>query len=82
MKNLRSTLIGFIVGGAFGAKLGAYLSLADNVSYQSWSLIELGFYFGASLGVFTSVAVLFVRSGVFDKGDLDISHGQLFTKGA
>ncbi|MEO9483937.1 MAG: hypothetical protein ABJG47_10845 [Ekhidna sp.] len=57
MKNLRFLLIGAVAGGAFGAKIGGFLSTTMEVSTSSlW--IEAGFVNGALAGLFTVGAFL------------------------
>ena len=82
MNTLRSILIGILLGGAFGAKLGAYISLVSNISVGNWSHIELGFYCGAGLGCVSAIVVAFVRSGVLTKNNFEVRSAQLFTKAA
>ena len=82
MRNFRLILVGFVVGGAFGAKLGAYLSLVERINLKEWSLIEMGFYLGAGLGIASSLVVLFVRLGVFTRNEVIMNRNQLSTKGA
>ena len=66
MKFVRFLIVGIVLGGAFGAKIGTYLTqiLSDNVSFQ---LVESGFILGASLGFFTSLIIQLVNSGVFEQ---------------
>ena len=79
MNILRSILIGLLLGGAFGAKVGTYLSLINEIS---WSLIEVGFLLGAGIGVLCSIVVLFVRSGALNRKDLDVSQAPLLSEAA
>lgn len=57
MKNFRFLLIGAVVGGAFGAKIGGYLSNLLEVSTSSY-WIESGFIYGMLGGTLTAVAFL------------------------
>ncbi|WP_421762982.1 hypothetical protein [Ekhidna sp.] len=57
MKNFRFLLIGAVAGGAFGAKIGAYLSNLLEVSASSlW--INSGFIYGMFSGTLLVVAFL------------------------
>ncbi len=50
MKNLRYLLIGVVLGGGFGAKLGGYLATYWNLdSSHKW--IESGFIYGSLTGL-------------------------------
>ena len=66
MKNLRIFLIGFIVGGGFGAKVGAYVSVLS-LDYISWFIVEWGAGIGIALGLVISGSIVLVNSGVFVK---------------
>jgi hypothetical protein len=57
MKNLRYLLVGIMVGGAVGAKLGAYFSSVLNPS-NGFQLIESGMIYGALVGLISSIALL------------------------
>jgi integral membrane sensor domain MASE1 len=57
MKNLRFLLIGAVAGGAFGAKIGGYLSALLEVPASSF-WIESGFIYGMLTGIFTVAAYL------------------------
>jgi len=49
MKNLRYILVGLIIGGAVGAKTGAYLADLSEISAIA-NYVESGFLFGAGAG--------------------------------
>jgi len=59
MKNLRYVLVGFVFGGAFGAKIGAYLCNLFEVPAPA-NLVEAGFLYGAAVG--SIAAVTFVAA--------------------
>ena len=65
MKLLRSLIIGIVLGGAFGAKVGAYLSQVLETT-GSFQFVELGFALGATLGLTVSLIIWLMNSGVFD----------------
>ena len=65
MKNIRILLIGLVIGGGLGAKIGAYLSAILN-DYISWSLVEWGAGIGIALGCTVSGAIILVKSGAFE----------------
>lgn len=54
---IRKLLIGLILGGGFGAKLGAYLSTILT-SPSSMNLVEMGFINGCLIGFGASLIVL------------------------
>ncbi len=57
MKNFRYLLAGTVAGGAFGAKIGGYLSTVLELSAaHNW--IESGFVYGALTGMLTVTAFL------------------------
>ena len=64
MKNIRILLIGFVIGGGAGAKIGAYLSIAFKETI-SWSLIEVGAGVGMGLGCMVSFIIILAKAGVF-----------------
>lgn len=54
---IRKLLIGLILGGGFGAKLGAYLSTIITLS-TPMNMIEIGFINGSLIGMGTSLIIL------------------------
>ena len=82
MNSLRSILVGIIIGGAFGAKAGAYLSILSQASNFGWSSIELGFLAGSGFGLVVSLVILFVRSGIFEEKGSEIRRSHLSTNAA
>ena len=83
MSSLRSMLVGFLLGGAFGAKLGAYIALTGTMtSLANWSLIELGFGAGALLGLGVALVVVFVKRGALKKNKVEVRSPQVYTKAA
>lgn len=69
MKNIRYILVGLILGGGFGANIGAYLSSLYNLE-SSILLIQKGFIVGVFTGVvptllvlLSSIIVKWVKSG-------------------
>ena len=61
MKNLRYLLIGAVLGGAFGAKLGSYLAVVWNEAVPT-SLIEAGFVYGSFSGMLSAIVFLVAYS--------------------
>ncbi|WP_436517342.1 hypothetical protein [Ekhidna sp. To15] len=57
MKNLRFLLIGAVVGGAFGAKVGGYLAKILEVP-ATYNWIESGFIYGVLGGTLTVASFL------------------------
>lgn len=82
MNSLRSILVGIIVGGAFGAKVGAYLSIVSQASTFSWLSIELGFLAGSVFGLVVSFVILFVRSGILEEKGTEMRGSHLSTNAA
>ncbi len=62
---VRSLIIGIVLGGGFGAKVGAYLSQV--LDQNTFSLVEYGFGFGASIGLLSSLIIQVVSSGAFER---------------
>lgn len=67
MKLFRMILIGMVVCGAFGAKLGAYLNVTGLTLQSSWSSIEMGFSVGILLGVVGALIVSIATSQVLNE---------------
>lgn len=65
---LRFLIIGIVLGGAFGARLGAYFSEVLNQK-ETFQLVEYGFVLGASLGLFISLIIQVVSSDAFQRQD-------------
>ncbi len=80
MKYLRSLLVGLIIGGAFGAKIGAYLALIGAIGSYSWPVIEVGFVVGSGFGIACALAVLFVRSGILERNQPKAKAPSFLTK--
>ena len=80
MKLIKTVLVGLVIGGAFGSKIGAYLANIADLS-TSWSSIELGFTVGALGGSIVSLTVVFARSGIFQNQRSDQSIGNIATEG-
>ena len=77
MHSLRKILVGLIIGGAFGARIGAYMhSIVEDAQLSMWSSIEFGFLTGAAFGLVLALSILFIRSaGVTEKtGSVDVSE--------
>lgn len=64
MKYLRFLIIGIVLGGGFGAKLGAYFSQVFEQT-ANFQLVEFGFALGAGLGLLMSIVIQVMHSGVF-----------------
>lgn len=61
MRNIRIVVIGFMVGGAVGAKIGAYLySLLGMTPNYLW--VESGMIAGGLIGILGSVTVIVAMS--------------------
>lgn len=58
MKNLKYILTGIIVLGAFGAKLGAYSSMATDIPSGAFQWIESGMIYGSFIGIIASIGIL------------------------
>lgn len=80
MKSIKSILVGLMIGGAFGAKLGAYLSTTV-VFTTNWSLIELGFISGAFCGAVLSLAVVLAKAGITQRHRSDHGVRQMAAEG-
>jgi len=65
MKNIRILLIGFMIGGGLGAKIGAYLTNFIQVN-NAWSVVELSTLIGIAIGCISSLTILLSRSGIFE----------------
>ncbi len=63
---IRFLIIGVVLGGAFGAKLGAYFS-ETFIQKETFQLVEYGFVLGASIGLFISLIIQVVSSGAFQR---------------
>ena len=61
MNNLRYILISMVLGGGFGAKIGAFISL--NADQPNHDFINMGFISGLLLGVF-AVAISLLISAI------------------
>lgn len=57
MKNIRNLLIGAVIGGALGSKMGAYLATMLEVQQLSY-WVESGFIYGMLGGLLTVLAFL------------------------
>ncbi|MFT7033178.1 MAG: lipid-binding SYLF domain-containing protein [Cyclobacteriaceae bacterium] len=66
MKKLRALLIGFILGGGFGAELGSFISRMM-ASSDSFSFIESGLLFGGLIGICLSAVVIILTTEVANK---------------
>lgn len=73
MKNIRILLIGLIIGGGAGAKIGAYVSSLLETP-TSWSLIEWGAGFGFALGLTISTVVVLARAGAFSRSEKEVNE--------
>ncbi|MEM0941344.1 MAG: hypothetical protein AAF600_14235 [Bacteroidota bacterium] len=67
MKLFRMILIGMVVCGAFGAKLGAYLNVVGLTLQSSWSSIEMGFSVGALIGIVGALIISIATSQVWNE---------------
>ncbi|WP_422359530.1 hypothetical protein [Reichenbachiella sp.] len=57
MNKLRTLLIGVIIGGAVGAKLGTLLSTITQIENNHWELIEGGLFLGGIFGLLIASAI-------------------------
>ena len=80
MNNIRTLLIGLVIGGGAGAKIGAYLSSLLETP-TSWSLIEWGAGFGMVLGLTVSSIIVLAKAGAFSvrEKEIDKSSHQMAT---
>lgn len=63
MKTIRKVLVGLIIGGAFGAKMGGYFATVLETNNQ-WLNIETGFLAGSFIGITVALATAFVTQWV------------------
>ena len=79
MNSLKTILVGFIIGGAFGAKIGAYLTILAEDAIIHWSVVEFGFLVGAGFGLAISFIVLLVKNGIFERTESGVGSSKLST---
>lgn len=51
MNKIRTLLIGVIIGGAIGAKIGTLLPMIIQIENNHWELIEGGLFVGGIIGL-------------------------------
>ncbi|MDW3209946.1 MAG: hypothetical protein R8N23_08770 [Reichenbachiella sp.] len=60
MNKIRTLLIGVIIGGAIGAKIGTLLPMIIQIENSHWELIEGGLFVGGIIGL-TMASVIAVN---------------------
>ncbi|MEM6831186.1 MAG: hypothetical protein AAF551_11790 [Bacteroidota bacterium] len=63
MNAIRTLMIGCLVGGGIGAKVGAYITTVMK-SEVGWPYIEFSLEVGAGLGCIASFVLILIRSHV------------------
>jgi hypothetical protein len=63
MKKLRTLIIGMMLGGGLGAKIGSFTSTFEANS-NTWSPIEMGFLMGSVIGMCIAAAIMFINAEV------------------
>ena len=61
MKTLRTLVVGFMLGGAFGSKLALFIGSSMELN-RPFQLMEIGLLIGSLIGV--SIAILVMSSSV------------------
>ncbi len=72
MNNVRTIVIGFMLGGGFGAKIGALIPVLT--TQYDWSWISMGLIIGGILGIVISFGIVLVNDGVPQKRRVHIRH--------
>lgn len=65
---VRKLLIGFMIGGGIGAKIGAYVSQLSEIDYL-WNVVEFGILLGSVTGICIAGAVGLYKTGAFKSND-------------
>ena len=64
MDIFRKLLVGFMLGGGIGAKVGAYVSQLSEITYM-WNAVEFGIFVGSVVGICIAGAIGIYKTGYF-----------------